>query len=480
MLHVLILLSNSNAFIPMTTTTTTFDVVCIFVRFDGMKLICRLIFGLITIGFVLICLLNKFESSSSLNNQLKPRHCRIEVFGGFEGVEQSYISGVLFRDIRSICSCYLHYQSIDQFSISSWQFSRIVWCILKCPIDVIEWCRNHRHRSYCQKNVILFDLFDENLDYPIEHYSYFASVYRNYLRFDSRNQLTYLTNDLKQLLEINQLKLFHRTLNWTLAIEIMKQEWAHLGFHFNNISHRPNANIRNEIDRRIVQRILIDNENISYHTWPNLDKQINSNVFWFPLGFTTNYLYKTVEFNSIPLSQRKRLWSWIGSTKLNERNDLLNRFQSNDSLTRQIKQQGFLFVTDREKRNLIEMNYTSILLDSQFVPLPRGYSPEQYRSFELIQSGAFPIVNRRWTQIKRNLRFEPLAYLNVLGYDPPTLNHFNELPYKLFELSHLPNQLLDNWQSIMLFRHRIIINTLTKHIANRVCQTNNQSRVARF
>ena len=38
--------------------------------------------------------------------------CRIEVFGGFIGVEQAYISGTLFRDIPQTCACYLHYQPI--------------------------------------------------------------------------------------------------------------------------------------------------------------------------------------------------------------------------------------------------------------------------------------------------------------------------------------------------------------------------------
>jgi hypothetical protein len=99
------------------------------------------------------------------------------------------------------------------------------------------------------------------------------------------------------------------------------------------------------------------------------------------------------------------------------------------------------------------MDYTSELLDSQFIPLPRGYSPEQYRSSEAVESGAIPIVNEYWLKINEHFVLQPLAYLNILDYDPPTLTNFSNLPEKLLELSRLPFGLLDNWQSIMLTRY---------------------------
>jgi len=412
---------------------------------------------------------------AQLNRSLfHDRNCRIEVFGGFEGVEQSYISGVLFRDIPSLCSCYLHYQPLNQFPLiksNSLNVSRIVWCVLSCPIDVIQWCQNLTHRIYCQTSVILIDLLDEALHYNIDHYQYFAAVFRNYLRFDSGNYLTYLTEDLRKLSKKNE------SLDWNLVIEIMKQEWTKFNFDFYNISNQPNEHLLNQINQRIVKRILIDKEQIRFHQWTNLDEQIeeskgmNATVYWFPIGFTFNYLYDASRLSNGPLSQRNLLWSWMGSFKENERTDMLNRFLQNDSLAHFISQRGFFHRTDVNGTTFVFMEYTAYLTDTQFVPLPRGYSPEQYRSFEAIQSGAFPIVNHIWTQIDQQIHFQPLAYLNVLGYDPPTVNNFSNLPEKLLELSRLPAQLLDDWQSIMINRHEIIMNTLTRHFANVVCQT---------
>ena len=257
----------------------------------------------------------------------------------------------------------------------------------------------------------------------------------------------------------------------------MKQEWTKFNFDFYNISNQPNEHLLNQINQRIVKRILIDKEQIRFHQWTNLDEQIeeskgmNATVYWFPIGFTFNYLYDASRLSNGPLSQRNLLWSWMGSFKENERTDMLNRFLQNDSLAHFISQRGFFHRTDVNGTTFVFMEYTAYLTDTQFVPLPRGYSPEQYRSFEAIQSGAFPIVNHIWTQIDQQIHFQPLAYLNVLGYDPPTVNNFSNLPEKLLELSRLPAQLLDDWQSIMINRHEIIMNTLTRHFANVVCQT---------
>lgn len=426
---------------------------------------------------------------SIINQNIFHRNsCRIEVFGGFIGVEPAYISGTLFRDIPQTCSCYLHYQPIEKFSVTehepiesisdnSLSIARIVWCVLSCPNDVIQWCKNKVHRIYCQKYVILFDLLDESLNFGIEHYPYFAAVYRNYLRHDSGNYLTYLTKDIRKLLKINDFKYIHRILNWTLAINIMKEEWKNVGLNVSNFLDIPTSDILNQLNNRIISRILINNENINYHTWPNLDSEIRNSapkkltVFWFPIGFTITYFYNSVQYSVGPISQRKRIWTWLGSMKENERTDMVKRFELNDTLADYIRQRGYLMITSSSTAPLLHMDYVAELLDSQFVPIPRGYSPEQYRIYEAVESGAIPIVNEYWLKIKKNLVLEPLAYLNILGYDPPTLTNFSNLPEKLLELSRLPLDLLDNWQSIMLIRHRIIMHTMTKHIATVVCAT---------
>jgi hypothetical protein len=158
--------------------------------------------------------------------------------------------------------------------------------------------------------------------------------------------------------------------------------------------------------------------------------------------------------------------------KQNERSDMVDAFARTDTLTEHIKQHGFLVKTKDFAQGAQFLEYTSQLLESQFVPLPRGGSPEQFRSYEVSDAGAILIVNEQWLKIDESMKLEPLAYLNILGYDPVVISNFTSLPKKLLELSRLPPDLLDNWQSIMLSRHRIVMHSMTKHIASVLCAAN--------
>jgi hypothetical protein len=296
----------------------------------------------------------------------------------------------------------------------------------------------------------LFDLSDEKSRQRIDHYPYFAAVYRNYLRHDTGNHLSYLTQHLRKLPRTNDTIRIHRVLNWSLAIDIMKDEWKAVRINVDNVSAIPPPDVVAQLNNRITKRLLKNDEGITYHTWSNLDAQIrdytqkNVPVFWFPMGYTNVYLADTVQFSLAPLSKRQKLWSWSGSMKHNERSDMTRALRRNDTLTEYIKQHGFLMITGGFAKGVQFMEYTSQLLESQFIPLPRGGSPEQFRSYEATNAGAILIVNEEWLKIDASMQVGPLAYLNILGYDPVTISNFASLPEKLLELSRLPPDLLDD------------------------------------
>lgn len=413
--------------------------------------------------------------------------CSIEVYG-FEGVEQDYISGTLLRDIRQICSCRTHYRKLESFvndtleveasALSqSHNIARLIWCIGQCPDFIFKHCMDEKHSNFCQKHVVLINS-DEQLVHNIQPYPYFAAVYRNYLRRDSGNHLSYLTQHIRKLPRTNDLLYLHRVLNWSLAIDIMRDEWKSAGIDVDDVSVTPAPDVVTRLNNRIIKRLSLEGEGITYHTWPDLDAntrnqtQKNVPVFWLPLGHTIYYLTNAVKLSIGPLSKRRNLWSWSGSMKFNEREDMKSAFQQNDKLTNYIKQRGFLTTTGGFGEGPHYMDYTSQLLESQFIPLPRGSSPEQFRSYETVNAGAIPIVHEQWLKIEASMEMAPLAYLNVLGYDPVTLSNFTALPKKLLELSRLPSELLDEWQSIMLLRHSIVMYTVTRHMASVLCAAN--------
>jgi hypothetical protein len=355
---------------------------------------------------------------------------------------------------------------------------QVVWCLGECPDAIINWCRNESYRNYCQKHVVLIVLSDEQLAQRTDHYPLFAAVYRNYLHRNTGNHVSYLTQNIRKLPRTNDKLNIHRTLNWSLAIDIMRAEWKAVGLNVDDVTVKQVPDLAIHLNNRITKRLLVNNEGITYHRWPDLDAQIRNHskknvpVFWFPLGYTNAYLVNTAQFSIGPLSKRQKLWSWSGSMKANERPDMANAFEGTDILTEYIKERGFLRKTGGFAHGPQFLKYTSELLESQFVPLPNGGSPEQFRSYEVSDAGAILIVNEQWLKIDESMRLAPLAYLNILGYDPVVISNFTSLPKKLLELSRLPPDLLDNWQSIMLSRHRMVMQTMTKHIASVLCAAN--------
>jgi hypothetical protein len=426
--------------------------------------------------------------SSILSSYLHQKSdCSIEVYG-FDGVEQEYISATLLRDIGQTCSCRTHYRKLESFVNDTLQMEvsalnqshnigRLLWCIGECPDFIFKYCMNETHRDFCQKHVVLINS-DEQLIHNIDVYRYFAAVYRNYLRRASGNHLSYLTQDMRKLSRTNDSLHFHRILNWSLAIDIMRKEWKTAGIDVDDVSTTPAPDVAAKLNNRIVKRLLFDEEGITYHTWPDLDAntrnqtQKNVPVFWLPLGYTYYYMDNAVKLSVGPLSKREKLWSWYGSMKFHEREDIRNAFEKNDTLTEYIKQRGSFAVTGGFAHGPHHMEYTSLLLDSQFVPLPRGSSPEQFRSYEAVNAGAILIVSEEWLKIDASMEMAPLAYLNVLGYDPVTISNFTSIAKMLLVLSRLPPQLLDDWQSIMLLRHNIVMRTMTKHMASVLCAAN--------
>jgi hypothetical protein len=425
-----------------------------------------------------------FDHTQSLHSKItsyihSQSDCSIEIYG-YEGAEQAYISGTLFKDIMPTCSCVTHYQKMEKFisdmrevemlpSNQSHSTSRVVWCLWSCPDSIINWCKNETHHDYCRKHIALIILSDEQLNQRIDHYPYFAAVYRNYLRYNTGNHLSYLTQDIRKLPRTGDTLRIHRVLNWSLAIDVMREEWKAAGIQVDSVNATPTPNVVAQLNNRIITRLLLNKEGIKYHTWPDLDAenrrytQKRVPVFWFPLGYTNMYLPDASQSSVGRLSKRQKLWSWSGAVSVDERLNMVDVFNSKDILTEYVKQHGSLTVTNGFSQGVHFLEYTALLQDSQFIPLPRGASPEQFRSYEALNAGAILIVN------EKRLETEPLAYLNILGYDPVPISDFRYLPKKLLELSRLPPELLDNWQSIMLSRHRIIMHTLSKHIASVLC-----------
>lgn len=115
-------------------------------------------------------------------------------------------------------------------------------------------------------------------------------------------------------------------------------------------------------------------------------------VLWMPLGFAQLKMLPTAL--DYPFRDRRYLWAWAGSFGSKpERTEMLDALKSH-SKAEQIMAMGLLKTfgsyagkpgSHSEAVNAWE--YSMLMHQTQFVPIPAGISAEQYRVWEALEAG---------------------------------------------------------------------------------------------
>ena len=113
---------------------------------------------------------------------------------------------------------------------------------------------------------------------------------------------------------------------------------------------------------------------------------------WMPLGLAN--LKKLPKALRRDLLARQHLWSWVGSTGSKpERAEMLEALHNHPSIAHVLQLgtlQAFNSYAGRPIGSQDSMNvweYTILLQDTQFLPLPAGISAEQFRIWEAFEAG---------------------------------------------------------------------------------------------
>ena len=114
-------------------------------------------------------------------------------------------------------------------------------------------------------------------------------------------------------------------------------------------------------------------------------------VAWMPLGLARLRPLPTAF--SLGLPDRTHLWSWMGSTSGKpERGEMLTALAAH-SRAADIQAMGYLRpfswyagVSDGPD-HMSALEYTLMMHQTQFVPVPAGNSPEQFRLWEAFEAG---------------------------------------------------------------------------------------------
>ena len=121
-------------------------------------------------------------------------------------------------------------------------------------------------------------------------------------------------------------------------------------------------------------------------------------VAWMPLGLAR--LRALPAAFSLGLPERTHLWSWVGSTGGKpERAQMLQSVEGH-SRAADIQAMGFVRIFEKfaggfnagvvstgGPDSMDAMEYTMLMHQTQFVPIPAGNSPEQFRLWEALEAG---------------------------------------------------------------------------------------------
>ncbi|KAL0022730.1 hypothetical protein WJX77_007549 [Trebouxia sp. C0004] len=107
-------------------------------------------------------------------------------------------------------------------------------------------------------------------------------------------------------------------------------------------------------------------------------------VHWIPAGYGN---FKVMPAFQQSFSSRALLWSWMGSVvDKPERFEMVELMRNADA---KITDKGLLLVFDvmGGQGSKSPTDYSPILYDTKFVPLPAGTSPEHFRVWEALEAG---------------------------------------------------------------------------------------------
>lgn len=143
----------------------------------------------------------------------------------------------------------------------------------------------------------------------------------------------------------------------------------------------------------------------------------NSTVKWIPLGFSNNLLSSS---NYNPrIKSRKLSYFWSASLAGKpERSEFADALKAAPEIKGTGKYFTYgVFQSIGSSEFLGQNDYTRLMHNARVIPCPSGGSPEQFRIYEALESGAIPIVKAG---------HEALTYLEALGLEHLTVSKWSE------------------------------------------------------
>lgn len=196
-------------------------------------------------------------------------------------------------------------------------------------------------------------------------------------------------------------------------------------------------------------------------------KQVRSampKVVWLPLGTTKLVPLPRAAMHEL-FQDRPLLWSWAGSVNGRpERDNMIKALKESDNsdqllaLGKLVEASDFAGYDCGGDASLSKWEYSALLHNTKFMPLPSGVNPEQYRIWEAIEAGCIPIVLT--SRVANDGTLYPLRYL---GFEYLELDEWGALPGLLWQLYDNFTRNVHRYQSMSEHNSRLWL-----HIKNRI------------
>jgi hypothetical protein len=192
------------------------------------------------------------------------------------------------------------------------------------------------------------------------------------------------------------------------------------------------------------------NDPIHMYGWPEVtgvlrfysrpDLPVDPKVLVIPLGYHWQFKgNRDAPHASTPnLPFRELTWSFAGTDWKGRSKDL--------DILRAIEPHYLAWFQEwKDPKQLKEDEYIALLLNSKFVPCPRGQNVETYRFYEALECGCIPLVlftpeNDGWIKIFKNQI--PFLKLENWGHAAALLQHFSKNPE---QMEQYRNAILVSW-----------------------------------
>lgn len=416
---------------------------------------------------------------------------------------------VFQRDLASFPSSSLH--------------SFVLVCEIWCDVEWEQFVVNNS--SFSRAHIGLILLSDESRmnDYAANGmYNHFAFVFRNYLRPDIRQHVYYTLRSMpphQRKLQWNRLAHVNHAYMVDTAAGVVTDcdsvvsntsavDWSS-GFpsedgdtvqrlyqHIRSLPPHALHHMHELVEQcwRRVEQLAS-----SYHAFSTSEpwhhpqsfivdslstvqrQYTTSNVYWFPLGCGNDVVDESIEQNWLPTSERPLLFGWIGhvSRQLKpERTVFIDSITHSISMARDSNHSAVVRLFTDEvvikqaqgfNQPLVQLlHYTQLMLDSRYMPIPAGISPEQFRIWEAMQHYTHPIVLSRDVV---DVNGAVLQYLARLALDPITVQSWSDLPAVLLQLELLPPSIVDEWQQYRRARLQSVMSEMSRQLHELVVAT---------